>query len=503
VSLMVGQTPLRRQPLLAGGRLVRKYPVEIVDHPLTFCGKNLFIETDAFRNILHGNQTLVIEPKGSGKSAILATLVQNVDSNYTVVITPERFHKALLKDILESDAKIGSDIHAFSAAWMHTILMEVYKQVLQNRRGLRTGALAKIHSYVRDRAADADLDLLSRFVGFCRRIEGIKLGSYDISFKMRELESAFKLEDLLGLLPALESAVSGRTFFVLIDELDQGWDNTPLANSFLVSLLLTAIKLHSYKTGIRVIAFLRTEIFDILKTFFDQLDKMRGSMQFLRWSRNALAGLVAARVAFSLEFPKRYLEPLSAVGALFPEAPVRFSGDGFAYLLSRTSLRPREVIQFARLAYHEALNEDVSRISATALSHAEEEFSRWRFEHLCSEYLHIYPDLSSLLERFRHGMRLLPYNDAIDTIVAHILELSESETAPEWLRTRSEHEVGRLLFEIGFWGFRDQSAGGMLQGHHSSQDDFVYLYTRPSARLRQGSDLLIHPGFWKYLELQA
>ena len=39
---MVGQTPLRRQPLLAGGRLVRKYPVEIVDHPLTFCGKNLF-----------------------------------------------------------------------------------------------------------------------------------------------------------------------------------------------------------------------------------------------------------------------------------------------------------------------------------------------------------------------------------------------------------------------------------------------------------------------------
>lgn len=137
-----------------------------------------FIETDAFRNILHGNQTLVIGPKGSGKSAILATLVQNVDSNYTVVITPERFHKALLKDILESDAKIGSDIHAFSAAWMHTILMEVYKQVLQNRRGLRTGALAKIHSYVRDRAADADLDLLSRFVGFCRRIEGIKLGSY-------------------------------------------------------------------------------------------------------------------------------------------------------------------------------------------------------------------------------------------------------------------------------------------------------------------------------------
>src|SRR5919109_4255455 len=42
VSLMVGQTRSRRQPLLAGSRLMLEYPVEIVNHPLTVRGKDLF-----------------------------------------------------------------------------------------------------------------------------------------------------------------------------------------------------------------------------------------------------------------------------------------------------------------------------------------------------------------------------------------------------------------------------------------------------------------------------
>jgi hypothetical protein len=41
VGLMVDQTPLRRQLLLAGGRLVREDRVELVNHPLAFGGKNV------------------------------------------------------------------------------------------------------------------------------------------------------------------------------------------------------------------------------------------------------------------------------------------------------------------------------------------------------------------------------------------------------------------------------------------------------------------------------
>jgi hypothetical protein len=458
-----------------------------------------FIHTEAYRRALGGDRTLVIGPKGSGKSAILRTLVNNVDSNYTVVITPEKYAKALLRDILQQEAAVGSEIHAFSAAWTFTILTEVFRQVITQKKGLRTAALARIHSYMRDHVADVELDLLSRFVQFWKRIQAIKLGPFEISVKTRELENLYKLSDLLALLPALKTAVNDRTFFVLIDELDQGWDNTPVSNTFLISLLLTAIRLHSYKAGIQIIAFLRTEIFDILKAHFDQLDKMRGNMEMLRWNRRALAGVVASRAAYSIGYPKDRLNPEAAVATLFPESVAGSELDGFGYLLTRTSLRPREVIQFARLAHQEAENQGLRRITSRALGIAEEEFSAWRLDHLCSEYLHIYPDLRALLERFRHNRMILSAAEGLDVIITHILESEQASSLPVWLQGLNEHDVARILFDVSFWGFKDITGSTNEVG--SGPNQFVFSYARPGAKLRRDVDLMIHPGYVKALEI--
>jgi len=461
-----------------------------------------FVPTEAFRSVQNKDQTLVVGAKGSGKSAILAKLKRDVDSNYTVVITPERFHKALLQEIVEKEKAIGADIHAFSAAWMHTILMEVYKQVLTNRRGLRVGALAKIHDYVRDNAADAEMDLLSRFIAFCRRIEGIKIGPFDATIKTRQLESAFKLEPLLSVLPALKTATEGKVFMVLIDELDYGWDNTALANTFLISLLATALKLHGFHTGIRVTAFLRTEIFDILKGQFDQLDKMREKIQTLRWNRNSLAGLISRRIAFALNFPERYLdEPEIVVSALFPVSPDHSDQDGFDYILNRTGLRPREVIQFSRLAYRAARDNDEYRISSRALLDAEDEFSRWRFEHLASEHLFTFPGLETLLEHFRHQNRVMSYERATEHMTAFLVTRIDDSNCSTWLKGSDEHSLVRTLFSIGFLGFRDYTQDSAMSNRPSGRE-FVYHYERPAARIRTGVDLSIQPGFWRYLEIQ-
>jgi Type II secretory pathway, ATPase PulE/Tfp pilus assembly pathway, ATPase PilB len=461
-----------------------------------------FLHTDSYRNVVTGKRTLVIGPKGSGKTAILQSLVNDVDSNYSVVITPERYARALLQDVLHGEAKTGADIHAFSATWTYTILLEVFKQLLSTKRGMRAGPLAPIHNYVRDHAVDANLDLLSRFVAFWKRIEGIKIASFEVSLKTKQLESLYKLQDLLALLPALSQAVGDRHFFVLVDELDQGWDNSRLANDFLLSLLLTALRLHAYKAGIRVVAFLRTEIFDILKGHFDQLDKMRDAIEMLQWDRRSLAGLLTKRLQVSLGL-RAALAPDAGIAALFPESPVRGGVDGFGYLTSRTSLRPREVIQFSRLAHQEAMRQGGHVISAGVIEIAEEQFSKWRAEHLCSEHLHILPGLEALLEKFRYGPAVYAYNQLLSILESHLLEVCARGEPPEWLSAYDGHEVIRRLFEIGFVGFRYVATVGLkdAEPQRALWEQFAFAYSRPSAKIPRDSEFLIQPGFWKHLEV--
>jgi hypothetical protein len=83
-------------------------------------------------------------------------------------------------------------------------------------------------------------------------------------------------------------------------------------------------------------------------------------------------------------------------GVLFPEAMADGSGDGFDYVLSRTSLRPREVIQFCNIALDTAAAQDQESIGADAILLAEEEFSSWKLEHLVAEQMYIYPGLNEV-----------------------------------------------------------------------------------------------------------
>ena len=59
----------------------------------------------------------------------------------------------------------------------------------------------------------------------------------------QELEKLFRMDELLSLIPELRRILRRRPFTVLIDELDQSWNNSQTANDFLVALLTAAIQL--------------------------------------------------------------------------------------------------------------------------------------------------------------------------------------------------------------------------------------------------------------------
>jgi len=131
------------------------------------------------------------------------------------------------------------------------------------------------------------MTLFERFVAYLRRIGQVKgkIGPFEAEMtrdSIDQLNKLFKMDELLGLVPALQKALRRATFTVYIDELDQSWDNSETANRFLVSLLAAAIQLRGLAENLHVVVFLRSEIFELLKPHLPNLDKLRSDIEPLQ-----------------------------------------------------------------------------------------------------------------------------------------------------------------------------------------------------------------------------
>ncbi len=348
------------------------------------------------------------------------------------------------------------------STWIYTILVEVFKRVCDNPRGIPTRALKPIREFLREQTAYADTDLFSRFVGYLKQIQGVKIGDHEVTLKTRLLHELYALEKLYALVPILRACLKD-DIVILIDELDQGWDNTEHSNRFLASLLTAAIKVRSMATRLHVVAFVRSEIFDLVKYRLDQLDKIRSSIETAHWSTAQLAAIVLRRVAYSIKFHEDVEKFGDVIDDVFPERCRDIQG--FDYITSRTTMRPREVLQFVRRAYELSAGQSRVGIRAEAIFRAEEDFSQWKLEHLCAEYKHIYPNLKEFLECFRERGPMLIAKDATSIVEDFGTQALSAEGFPAWTRT-STQDLFKILYGIEFLGIRSRLpaplGGGLL-----------------------------------------
>ena len=254
-----------------------------------------FITTHSYLAIHAGQRHLVIGPKGSGKSAILRVLSKEL-SDY-LIITPEHYATDVLDALVKSP--IGTELSAYITTWKYTLLVEIFRRL--HTSSADANATAQLRKYLVERGhMSGNLSLFERFVAYLHRVTKLrgKIGPTEAEIGIdsaHELESLFRMDELLNLLPALRRILRKRQFTVLVDELDQSWNNSETANRFLVSLLTAAIQLRGLDHNLHVIVFLRSEIFDLLKPTIAQLDKLRSDIEEIRWSSKELTNLIISR----------------------------------------------------------------------------------------------------------------------------------------------------------------------------------------------------------------
>ncbi len=453
-----------------------------------------FVSTYEFKQADEGSASVIIGPKGSGKTAILRSLEKNRGSHNTIIITPEIFATSMLRQVIEDSKGLWDEDQAFVSTWIFTILVEVFKRVVADSRGVPASALKEVKAFLRDNANYQDVDIFSRFIGYLKRIEGIKVGEYELAIKTKMLQEMYSLAPVYALVTKLRGI--GGEILILLDELDQGWDNSQHANRFIGSLLQAAIRIQGLGLKAKVIVFIRSEIFDLVKGKLDQLDKLRSGIVTLAWSDGQLADLVTKRISHSLSFYENVKDREMDITVSLFEGTIG-GMNGFQYLLSRTSLRPREVLQFLKLSHRISVNRDERKITEETLLRAEEEFSNWKLDHLCAEYTHIYPGLSDLLRSFRGQGPIIGYLDAL--LILERYRKGMRGSLPTWVDVDDDQLLQRL-YSIEFLGVPRLHPNRMRSGVVA---DYEFAFDRRAINVRLADTFLIQPALWSVLEVPA
>ncbi|MFJ8031250.1 P-loop ATPase, Sll1717 family [Streptomyces sp. NPDC096032] len=458
--------------------------------------EDYFVESEAYRRVSSGEKTIILGNRGSGKSAIFQVLAKRAKAagNHVISLAPEDYSYELLSKTMAAEgsgswAKLG----AYAVAWKYLIYVLVMKEVSRKGMRLRKGAASKIYKYVRDNHSTADMSKLSALISYLKRLEGIKIGKYEAGVKTRELEKLYKLEEIHHLLPALQEVLAKEKVYVLVDELDRGWDSSEDAQSFVAGLFQACVSINTLHPNLRVYVSLRQELYDNIPALYEDAQKYRDLLETIDWTEEALLSLITKRMRHSLDSLSRIREDDECWGAVFSSVLGYRRNRSFNYMVDRTLYRPREIIQFCTQAVEAAQDgSTVPPIDYPVISTAENVYSGERAKDIAAEYRFQYPGLLEVFEAFRGKI----YTFDRDELELLCLELIAGEIrvdgAEGWLERCDPDSLIEILWHVGF--LRAQVVGG-IRGRRRSGSQYVGPYQVQFLNVAAATRFQVHPMF--------
>ncbi len=190
--------------------------------------RNYFLQTGAFTRLRDGDKTILLGNRGAGKSAIIKMLLDYYKQQNCLVteLLPEDYsYEMLRKSSVLDETGDWARVSSYTAAWKFLVYVIAMKLYINDSVTVVKSHALGIYSYIRrnhkgyDKQSNWEL-----FTNYLKRIEGVKVGPYEAGIKTKELQDLFKLEEVTNLLEELKILCKRKPIFLLIDELDKGWD---------------------------------------------------------------------------------------------------------------------------------------------------------------------------------------------------------------------------------------------------------------------------------------
>ncbi|MGF1569144.1 MAG: P-loop ATPase, Sll1717 family [Nodosilinea sp.] len=458
-----------------------------------------FYQNSTYQKFFNSRKTILVGNRGAGKSAIFKYMAaaEARKGHLVIELSPEEYSYELLSQHLRSEQE-GSwgKQSSYSVAWQYLLYSLVFKKISDEKRGLLLGAQKDIYNHVVNNLKHQDLNSIGILFEYLKRLEQIKLGRDESFQKSRDLQALYSLEEIKDLQPSLKAILNKTRIKIFIDELDKGWDSSEDAKYFLAGLFQASQKLNLISPNLRVYISIRQELFDNIPQIYEDAQKIREDVEVIRWGKNELLELIGLRIAHC--FPElQSKNGLHRWNSIFSSTVATPNLSSVDYIIDRTQLRPRELLQFCKLCL-EYYN-DGKRIEGEAIFAAEEAFSEQKTKDLASEYRFKYPYLLDLFEVFRGRSCYFKKEDLEFLLLSITCGELDTDQAAEWVLAMDYLELKKLLWHIGFLKAKVPQQMRQSSGSHKI---YVGHYELPSINLENIECFCIHPALRGFLSLK-
>lgn len=454
-----------------------------------------FVESDAFNRLAACQKTIVIGNRGTGKSALFKVLADRARKSNAIVLelNPENYSYEMLCNALKTEKQGAWAKHgAFASAWKYLIYVLVMKQLTEQGTRLKTGASAKIYSYLRDTHGGVGDTPIAVLISYLKRMEGIKIAGYEAALKTRELAKLYKLDEIEPLLPSLTELTTRRKVLVLVDELDKGWDSSEDAKAFVSGLFQACVSINERDPNLTVYVSLRQELYDSIPALYDDAQKYRDIIETIRWDETTLLAVIANRIRYSLP-QLREKSDAEAWAAIFAETLQYRKNRSFNYMIDRTLYRPREIIQFCTDTLEETQSQKAAApIDYAVISRSELSYSDSRHKDIAGEYRFQYPGLQSIFELFRGRTYLMERDELAELCLEISLGEAKIDKDAAWALNQDPDFLIDVLWRVGF--LRAYAVGG-LKAMRRSGSSYVGPHQVSTLNLQSITRFQVHPMF--------
>lgn len=459
-----------------------------------------FVPTAAYNDALRGTQRVFVGRKGSGKTANLIKLEDELSKyrqNLVCVIKPPSYQMQGIVDLLKQYQRRDFKGNTIESLWKFLLLTEIANAAYHNPSSTQVNTVAQdFFDFVGENEGIICEDFSTRLETCIQNLEGaIERSNEENSyFPVSEALHSGTLKQLrteLGTFLSNEQRV-----VILVDNLDQAWEqhnDIEALSEILWGLLEVTQKLpmelgkqdnRRQSIQLDLAIFLRSDIFYKIREVSREPDKMPYSL--LRWDdTELLCRIIEKRFISSFETPidsaalwEQYFCP--ATNGI----PTR------EYITETVLKRPRDIIHFVNEAVTTAINRGHIRIEEEDISAAEKQYSEYVFKRVNLENTLTDINLEGVIFGFAGRSVVLPKSEVIEV-------LKSEGVLGEQIKI-----VIDFLHELTFLGLE------------AKEDDFVFFSTPEEFRikqklaerlaLRKGTEerFQIHRAFRAYLEIE-
>ncbi len=347
---------------------------------------NYFVKTPQFQQTRQGHSRLVVGRKGSGKSALFYGVRNQLfpqKNIITVDLKPEGHQFTKLREKVLYDLSEGMRLHVLTAFWYYLLLLEVTNKVIENERKTAfqndksINRFEEIESIYKEHT-ESEGDFSERLMNLVNRIIEKFPNSSVAKIKDADITQIIYSKEINRLLKILNDHLTPfEEIWILFDNIDKGFPTHGVGKEdilILRCLLEASRKIQNtfQKNNLECTStiFVRRDVYDLL---VDETPD-RGKEQFvnLDWSDvELLKELLLKR--FRYQAPELSGNFDEVWANLFE---VHVSGENsFQYIINRTFLRPRDLLNFVRKCVQIAVSRDHDRVSPDDILSAENQFS--------------------------------------------------------------------------------------------------------------------------------